>query len=89
MSPIPARKNLAITLGQLKVPAGLEANSSDSFNEFLERGMANTAFGAVGGERRVGVTVAYANPLITATAGIYGANESISRNATTPDEVWG
>ena len=82
-------KNLTVTLGQLKIPAGLEANTSDSFNEFLERGMANTAFGQVGGERRVGLTVAYANPLITATGGIYGANESISRNTTTPDEVWG
>jgi phosphate-selective porin OprO/OprP len=82
-------KNTSITLGQLKIPAGLEANSSDSFNEFMERGMANTAFGAVGGERRVGVTVAYANKWLTATGGIYGANESISRNATTPDEVWG
>ena len=82
-------KNFTFTLGQLKIPAGLEANTSDSFNEFLERGMANTAFGAVGGERRVGVTVAYANKLITATGGIYGASESISRNTTTPDEVWG
>lgn len=82
-------KNFTVTLGQLKVPAGLEANTPDAFNEFLERGMANTAFGAVGGERRVGVTVAYANKLITATGGIYGANESISRNPTTPDEVWG
>ncbi len=82
-------KNATLTLGQLKIPAGLEANSSDSFNEFMERGMANTAFGAVGGERRVGVTVAYANPFLTATGGIYGANESIGRNAVTPDEVWG
>lgn len=82
-------KNTTITLGQLKIPAGLEANTSDAFNEFLERGMANTAFGQVGGERRVGLTVAYANKLITATGGIYGANESISRNTTTPDEVWG
>ncbi|WBO22424.1 OprO/OprP family phosphate-selective porin [Sphingomonas abietis] len=82
-------KNFTLVLGQLKIPAGLEANSADAFNEFLERGMANTAFGAVGGERRVGVTVAYADRLITATGGFYGANESISRNATTPDEVWG
>lgn len=83
------QKNFAFTIGQLKVPAGLEANSSDAFNEFLERGMANTAFGAVGGERRIGLTVAYANPVITATAGLYGANESVARNATTPGEVWG
>ncbi|WP_298690418.1 porin [uncultured Sphingomonas sp.] len=83
------KKNFTLTLGQLKIPAGLEANSSDSFNEFLERGMANTAFGQVGGERRVGVTFAYANPLITATAGIYGAGEAVARNTTTPDEVWG
>ncbi|WP_454885981.1 porin [Sphingomonas oryzagri] len=82
-------KNLTLTAGQLKIPAGLEANSSDSFNEFMERGMANSAFGAVGGERRVGLTVAYVNPWLTATGGLYGANESISRNTTTPDEVWG
>lgn len=82
-------KNFALTLGQLKVPAGLEADSSDAFNEFLERGMANTAFGAVGGERRVGATFAYADRLITATAGLYGAGEAVDRNATTPGEVWG
>lgn len=90
------KKNFTFTLGQLKVPAGLEANSSDSFNEFLERGMANTAFGAVGGERRVGITLAYANKLVSVTAGLYGANEGVSRTASNitgngfgPDEVWG
>jgi phosphate-selective porin OprO/OprP len=81
-------RNFTITLGQLKIPAGLEANSSDAFNEFLERGMANSAFGAVGGERRVGATFAYANRWLTATAGIYGAGEAVDRNATTPTEVW-
>jgi phosphate-selective porin OprO/OprP len=81
--------HFTLTLGQLKVPAGLEANSSDAFNEFLERGMANTAFGAVGGERRMGATFAYANKWVTATAGLYGAGEAVDRNATTPDEVWG
>ena len=82
-------KNFTFTLGQLKVPAGLEANTPDAFNEFLERGMANTAFGQVGGERRIGITAAYAGKVFTATGGLYGANESISRNSTTPDEVWG
>lgn len=81
-------KDFTLTLGQLKIPAGLEANSSDAFNEFLERGMANTAFGAVGGERRVGVTLAYANPFLTVTGGVYGANEAVGRNATTHDEPW-
>ncbi len=82
-------KNFTFTVGQLKVPAGLEANSPDAFNEFMERGMANTAFGQVGGERRVVLTFAYANPVITATAGLYGAGEAVSRNTTTPGEVWG
>ena len=41
------------TLGQQKAPFGLEANSFDGFNTFLERGMANNAFGAVGAERRM------------------------------------
>jgi len=82
-------KDVTVTLGQLKVPAGLEANTSDSFNEFIERGMANTAFGAVGGERRVGLTLAYADKLLTATGGLYGAGEAVDRNPATPDEVWG
>ncbi|HET8612712.1 MAG TPA: porin, partial [Sphingomonas sp.] len=82
-------RHATITLGQLKVPAGLEANTSDSFNEFIERGMANTAFGAVGGERRVGLTLAYADKLITATGGLYGAGEAVDRNPATPGEVWG
>lgn len=81
-------RNLAITIGQQKTPTGLEANSSDAFNEFMERGTANVAFGSVGGERRVGATVAYVNDLVTATVGVFGAGEAVNRNATTPDEVY-
>lgn len=80
---------LTVTLGQLKVPAGLEANSSDAFNTFMERGMGQDTFGAVAQDRRVGATVAYAGKLVTATAGFYGANESIGRSSDSPDEVYG
>ena len=84
-------KNWSFTIGQQKAPAGLEANSSDAFNEFIERGMANVAFGRVGAERRMGITAQYAKGPITATAGIFGAGEAISRatNPTTPGEVYG
>ncbi len=82
-------KNFVFTVGQQKAPYGLEANTSDNFNTFMERGMANVAFGAVGAERRVGVTAAYVSNKINATVGLFGVSESIGRNATTPDEGYG
>jgi len=83
-------KNLLITVGQQKAPYGLEANSTDALNTFLERGMATNAFGAVGAERRVGATLAFTpTPQIIATVGLFGAGEAVQRNATTPDETYG
>lgn len=82
-------KNVVLTVGQQKAPYGLEANSTDALNEFLERGMFTNAFGAVGAERRVGATAAYITPKITATVGVFGAGEGVQRNAATPDEVYG
>jgi phosphate-selective porin OprO/OprP len=79
-------KNWVFTVGQQKAPYGLEANTSDSFNTFLERGMANNAFGAVGAERRVGLTAGYVTDKLNVTFGIFGVGESVGRNATTPDE---
>ena len=79
------------TLGQQKAPFGLEANSFDGFNTFLERGMANNAFGAVGAERRIGLSVAYKNQTdqVNAAFGLFGVGEAVARNATTPDEGYG
>jgi len=83
-------KNVLITVGQQKAPYGLEANGTDALATFLERGMANSAFGAVGAERRVGATVAITpTPQIIAAVGIFGAGEGVQRNATTPDETYG
>ena len=83
-------KNLLITVGQQKAPYSLEANGTDALATFLERGMANNAFGAVGAERRVGATFAFTpTPKIIATVGIFGAGEGVQRNATTPDETYG
>ena len=81
---------LTFTIGQQKAPYGLEANSTDALNTFLERGMANNAFGAVGAERRVGATVAY-NPIpsVIATVGLFGAGEAVQRTAATPGETYG
>ncbi|HMI20666.1 MAG TPA: porin [Sphingomonas sp.] len=83
-------KNILLTVGQQKAPYGLEANGTDALATFLERGMANAAFGAVGAERRVGATIAITpTPQIIATVGIFGAGEGVQRNATTPDETYG
>ena len=82
-------KNWVFTVGQQKAPFGLEANTSDAFNSFLERGMANNAFGAVGAERRVGVTAAYQTDKINATIGLFGSGEAVQRNESTPDETYG
>jgi phosphate-selective porin OprO/OprP len=77
-----------VTIGQQKAPYGLEANTSDSFNTFLERGMANNAFGAVAAERRLGATLAYTTEKLNATIGLFGAPEGVQRDATTPDEAY-
>ncbi len=84
-----------ITLGQHKAPFGLESNNSDNYNTFLERGMFTNAFGNVGAERRIGLSVAYAaKENLNLAVGLFGDNESISRSAgapvtDTPDESWG
>jgi phosphate-selective porin OprO and OprP len=79
----------SVTVGQHKAPYGLEANSSDALNTFLERSMASNAFGAVGAERRVGLSLAYASDTFNGTVGLFGSGEAITRNATTPDESYG
>lgn len=88
-------KNWVFTVGQHKAPFGLEANSTDALNSFLERGMANVAFGAVGAERRVGISAAYGTDKINATFGVFGVGEAVGRNpiapntVSTPDEGYG
>jgi phosphate-selective porin OprO/OprP len=82
-------KPLTITLGQHKAPFGLESNNSDNYNTFLERGQFTNAFGTVGAERRIGLSVAYIKDNYTFTAGFFGDNESSSRSDTAVDESWG
>ena len=82
-------KNWVFTVGQQKAPYGLEANTSDALNSFLERGMANNAFGAVGAERRVGITAAWQTDKLNATVGVFGSGEAVQRNESTPDEGYG
>jgi phosphate-selective porin OprO/OprP len=77
-----------LTVGQHKAPYGLEANTTDAFNTFLERGLANAAFGTVGAERRVGLSFGYVTDTLNATVGVFGAGEAIGRNAVTRDEAW-
>ena len=84
-----------ITLGQHKAPFGLEANNSDNYNTFLERGMFTNAFGNAGAERRIGISAAYApQETVNIAVGLFGDNESVSRSSgapvtATPDESWG
>lgn len=73
-----------LTLGQFKAPFGLESNNSDYFNSFIERGMFTNAFGAVGAERRIGFSAAWApRETINIAAGVFGDNESVSRSTGT------
>jgi phosphate-selective porin OprO/OprP len=79
----------SVTVGQQKAPYGLEANTSDSFHTFLERGMATNAFGAIGADRRVGANLAYQTARLNAAIGLFGSGEAVTRNALTPDESYG
>jgi phosphate-selective porin OprO/OprP len=78
-----------LTAGQHKTPYGLEANTSDANNTFLERSLASNAFGAVGAERRIGLSLAYTTDRLNATMGVFGAGEAITRNAASRDEPYG
>jgi len=80
---------LTVTVGQHKAPYGLEANTSDVNNTFFERSMASNAFGAVGAERRIGLSLAYNSDKLNATVGVFGAGEAVTRNATSRDEPYG
>lgn len=82
-------KPFVFTAGQHKAPFGLESNNSDSFNTFVERGMFTNAFGALGAERRIGLSAQYALGPWTATVGIFGDGEGQNRNNAGPDESYG
>ena len=82
-------KDFVFTVGHHKAPYGLEANSSDNYNTFLERGMASNAFGGVGAERRVGISAGYVTDRVTATVGLFGSGEAVVRNPADPDEGYG
>lgn len=77
----------AITAGQHKTPQGLEANTSDTVNTFMERSMGVNVFGAIGAERRVGLSLAYTSKRLNATAGVFGGAEGVTRNADTAASV--
>lgn len=84
-----------LTVGQHKAPYGLEANTSDAFNSFIERGMASNAFGAVAAERRIGASILYTSDHLNAQFGVFGAPEGVQRNTVniagatpTPDETY-
>jgi len=77
-----------VTIGQHKAPYGLEANTSDVNNTFLERSLGSNAFGAVGAERRVGLSFAYASDKLNASVGLFGGGEGLTRNAVSRNEPW-
>lgn len=87
--------DLVLTVGQHKAPFGLEANNTDHYNVFLERGMFQNAFNSVGADRRIGISAAWSPARnINVAGGFFGDNESISRSTispvtNTPDESWG
>ncbi len=77
----------SVTAGQHKAPYGLEANTSDAVNTFFERSLASNTFGAVGAERRLGLSLAYSSDKLNAAVGIFGGAEGVSRNADTAAAV--
>ncbi|MEO8724291.1 MAG: porin [Sphingobium sp.] len=79
---------LSVTAGQHKAPYGLEANTSDAYNTFLERSLGSNAFGAVGAERRIGLSLAYNTDKLNAQVGVFGGAETVTRNASTRDEPY-
>ena len=79
-----ASPELSVTVGQHKAPFGLESNNSDNYNTFMERGMFTNAFGNAGAERRIGASLAYQKPTFTASVGLFGDNESVSRSTGSP-----
>ena len=80
-----------LTIGQHKAPFGLEANNTDHFNVFLERGMFSNAVATVGAERRIGISAAWTpRENVNVAGGFFGDNESISRGSgAAPGESWG
>ena len=82
-------KPWTFTVGQHKAPFGLESNTSDNYNTFLERGMFTNAFGGPGAERRIGVSAQYSTDTLNIGVGAFGDNESQQRTATAPDESVG
>jgi phosphate-selective porin OprO and OprP len=60
-----------VTLGQQKTFSGLEEMTSDLFTSFQERAAFNSAFNF---ERRVGLSVAYADKDILVQGGVFSAN---------------
>ena len=85
---VPSAKWL-VTLGQHKAPYGLEANTSDNYNTFLERSMGSNTFGSIGAERRIGASISYVTDKLNAQVGFFGSPESITRAAGGPDETYG
>jgi phosphate-selective porin OprO/OprP len=82
-------KPWTFTFGQHKAPYGLESNTSDNFNTFLERGIFNNAFGGPGAERRIGLSAQYSTDTLNIGVGAFGDNESSQRVAAAPDESIG
>jgi phosphate-selective porin OprO/OprP len=77
----------SVQVGQHKAPYGLEANTSDAINTFMERSFASNAFGAVAAERRVGLSLFYNTDKLNVQVGIFGAGEGVSRNSDTAAAV--
>ena len=80
---------LSVTIGQHKAPYGLEANTADANNTFFERSLASNTFGAVGAERRLGLSLAYNTDKLNAAVGVFGGAEGVTRNGTSKDEPYG
>ena len=84
-----AKRPWTFSFGQHKAHFGLESNTVDNYNTFLERSMYSNAFGGAGAERRFGLSALYGTDQLTAGFGMFGDAESASRVAAAPDESIG
>lgn len=80
---------LAVSAGLQRVPFGLESNSSDNNNTFLDRSLGLSAMGGVAAERRIGTHVVYGRRPFTFAVSLSGENDRAVRTDAAPFESVG
>lgn len=80
---------LAVSAGLQRVPFGLESNSSDNNNTFLDRSIGQNAIARVVAERRIGAHVIYGRRPFTFAVSLSGDGDRAVRGDAAPFESVG